>query len=248
MPTSVLGKRITLEVCVTTADEARTAAENGADRLELCSALEVGGVTPSLGTFYEVRAAVTIPVAVLVRPRPGGFVYTRDEFVTLCRDADWFLAGGVEAVVCGVLDRTGRLDTDRCRGLVRLGGRVVLHRAFDFLTDQSAGLEQAIDLGFARVLTSGGAVSAVEGADSVRGLVDSAGGRIGVLPGGGIRPGNVAELVRATGCEQVHASLRVALTEHSQKTVLATAMGASSTTSGAEVAAVRAELDHLAAG
>ncbi len=200
----------------------------GADRLELCSALEVGGVTPSPATFLDVRTEVSVPVVVLVRPRSGGFVYTRREFATLCRDADWFLAGGATAVVCGALDDTGRLHREHCRELVRLaGGRAVLHRAFDSHTDPMTGLEEAIDLGFGRVLTSGGARTAPDGANTIRTLVRSANGRIEVLPGGGVGPGNVAELVRATGCDQVHGSFRSA--------------------DRATVAAVRAELDRLTA-
>jgi len=213
-------------VCVTTADEAVAAVAAGADRLELCSALEVGGVTPSLATFLDVRTEVSVPVAVLVRPRPGGFVYTRREFATLCRDADWFLAGGAEAVVCGALDDAGRLHREHCRDLVRLaGGRAVLHRAFDALADPLGGLAEAIDLGFGRLLTSGGARTASDGATTIRTLVRSADGRIEVLPGGGISPENVAELIRVTGCNQVHGSFRSA--------------------DPATVAAVRAELDRL---
>lgn len=215
-------------MCVTTADQAVAAVAAGADRLELCSALEVGGVTPSLATFLDVRTEVSVPVVVLVRPRSGGFVYTPREFATLCRDAEWFLAGGAAAVVCGALDDAGRLHPQQCRELVRLAGsKAVLHRAFDSLTDQTAGLEEAIDLGFARVLTSGGARTAPDGTDAIRTLVQSAAGRIEILPGGGIGPENVAGLVRATGCEQVHGSFRAA--------------------DPATVAAVRAGLDRLTA-
>lgn len=172
-----------------------------------------------------MRTELGIPVAVLVRPRSGGFVYTRREFATLCRDADRFLAGGAVAVVCGVLDEAGRLHRERCRELVRLtAGRSVLHRAFDSLTDPFDGLAEAIDLGFARVLTSGGARTAPEGANAIRELVRSAAERIEVLPGGGIGPGNVAELIRVTGCSQVHGSFR------------------------GTVAAVRAALDRLGGG
>lgn len=198
-----------LEVCVTTADEAVTAGDAGADRLELCTALELDGVTPSPGTFLDVIEAVAIPVVVLVRPRPGGFVYTPREFATSLRDAAWFLAHGASAIVCGALTETNQLDHARCRDLVRAtGGRAVLHRAFDRLADQTAGLEEAIEFGFTRVLTSGGKPSALEGAAAIRALVRQAAGRIEVLPGAGISPGNVAELVRATGCGQVHGSFR----------------------------------------
>lgn len=198
-------------MCVTTADQAFAAVAAGADRLELCSALEVGGVTPSPGTFSDVRTAASVPVVVLVRPRSGGFVYTRGEFATLCRDADWFLANGAAAIVSGALDEAGRLHREQCRQLVRLArGKAVLHRAFDALPDQAVGLEEAIDLGFSRVLTSGGARTAPDGADAIRTLVESASGRIEVLAGGGVTPTNVVELIRLTGCDQVHGSFRSA--------------------------------------
>lgn len=247
MPTSVSGKRITLEVCATTADEAAAAVEAGADRLEVCSALEVGGVTPSPGTWAEIRAAVAAPLVVLVRPRPGNFVYTPGEFRTICRDAEWFLAAGAAAVVCGVLDEGGGLDAGRCHELVKLcGGRAVLHRGFDLLSDLSTGLRTASDLGFLRVLTSGGAESALRGAARIRELIGTAAGPVEVLPGGGIKPGNVADLVRLTGCDQVHASLRTPIVESGGSPARA-AMGVTTRTDPAQVAAVRAELDRPAA-
>jgi copper homeostasis protein len=248
MPTSVSGKRLTLEVCVTTADEAVVAVASGADRLEVCSTLEVGGITPSPGTWAEIRAAVSVPLVVLIRPRPGNFISTPGEFRTICRDADWFLAAGAAAVVCGVLGEDGRLAAGRCRELVKLsGGRAVLHRGFDLLPDLYTGLRTAIDVGFARVLTSGGAGSAAGGAGTIRGLIAAAAGTIDVLPGGGIKPENVAEVVRVTGCDQVHASLRTSIPGDGDSPARA-AMGSTTRTDPALVAAVRAALDRLGAG
>lgn len=246
MPTSVAGKRITLEVCVTTADEGVAAVAAGGDRLEFCAALEVGGVTPSPFAFRDLREAVAVPVCVLVRPRPGGFVYTPREWVTVRRDAEWFLAHGADAIVGGALDGTGGLDRGRCRELVQAAyGCAVLHRAFDFLPDLREGLSAVIDLGFTRVLTSGGATTAAAGASAIGGLLRFAAGRIEVLPGGGIDPGNVAELVAATGCEQVHGSFRspVRSIDHP----LSKSMGKWLATDPTRVAAVRAELDRTAA-
>lgn len=203
-----------------------SAAANGADRLELCAALEVGGVTPTRDVFLRTLR-VSPPVCVLVRPRAGDFVYTPAEFREQRRDADWFLSHGATAVVVGALTVAGKLDRDRCADLARVAqGRAVLHRCFDELADQHAGLDAAIDLGFTRVLTSGGKPTAAEGADVLRELVRRAAGRITVLPGGGVGPANVAALVRATGCTEVHGSFGGA--------------------DPATVAAVRAELDRLA--
>lgn len=242
-------KRITLEVAVTTPDEARLAADAGADRLELCSALEVGGVTPSVGTFLEVRAAVGVPVCVLLRPRPGGFVYSDAEFASLKRDAEWFLSHGADGIVFGLLTRDGRIDRARCSELVRLArGRAVFHRAFDFLGDRLMALGELIELGFERVLTSGGAATAIEGAAEIARLVQGAGGRIGILPGGGVRPGNVGDLLRMTGCGQVHASLRRPATDPtlSAKPCLADQMGGGQATDAELVRAMRAALDSFA--
>jgi copper homeostasis protein len=240
---------VTLEVSVTSAEDAHIASVAGADRLELCSALELGGLTPSPATFLEVRAAVQTPVYVLLRPRPGGFVYTPREWATIRRDAEWFLGHGADGVVCGALTEGAQLNPDRCRELVKAAdGKAVLHRAFDFLPDIPDGLRVAIDLGFERVLTSGGKASAPEGQDQIKLLVQRAGGRIGVMAGGGIKSANVARLVRATRCDQVHASLRFSVPETMANSVVAPAMGTTTYTATAEVAAVRAELDRLAAG
>lgn len=244
-------KRIILEVAVTTADEARLAADAGADRLELCSALEVGGVTPSAGTFLEARAAVGVPVYVLLRPRPGGFVYSDAEFASLKRDAEWFLSQGTDGIVFGILTTDGQIDRARCSELVRLaGGRAVFHRAFDFLYDLPAALEELIELGFERVLTSGGAATAADGEATIAELVRRADGRIGILPGGGIRPNNVARLLAETRCDQVHASLRCVA--HNQllydHPLLGRQMGGGSATDAELVRAMRAVLDQQAGG
>lgn len=240
-------RRVTLEVAVTTADEAVAAVAAGADRLELSAALDVGGVTPSPGAFLEVRAAVPdTPVWVLLRPRPGGFVSTDREFATITRDADWFLGNGAAGVVVGVLTPTGGIDHARCAELVRVtGGRAVFHRAFDFLFDQFAGLDDLIALGFARVLTSGGAATALAGRDRLAELVRHAAGRIDILQAAGIRPENAAELLRATGCDQVHASLRSSSTDPTRgaNPAVAAQMGGTATTDPALVRRLRAVLD-----
>ena len=213
-------------MCVTSAEQAAAAVAAGADRLELCRALEVGGVTPARDVFVRTLNA-GLPVCVLVRPRAGNFVYTPTEFRELRRDTDWFLSHGATAVVVGALTTTGELDRDRCAELVRAAdGQAVLHRCFDELADLHAGLDMAIDLGFTRVLTSVGAATAAEGPTALQALVRRAAGRVAVLPGGGVGPGNVAALVRATGCAEVHGSFGGA--------------------DPATVVAVRTELDRLA--
>ena len=239
--------RILLEVAVMSADEARVAEEAGADRLELCSALELGGVTPSLGSFLAVREAVAIPVYVLLRPRAGGFVYTSREWESLKRDAEWFASHGADGLVFGALTADGCVDDSRCAELLALSkGRAVFHRAFDFVPDRIAALEVSIELGFERVLTSGGTAIALEGKAEIASLVRAARGRIEILPGSGIRPQNVEELLRETGCTQVHASLRS--TTEDASGVLAQQMGQQSTTDASLVHAMRDALDRFSIG
>jgi len=239
--------RIVLEVAVTTADEARLAAEAGADRLELSSALEVGGVSPSPGSFVAVREAVSIPIEVLIRPRPGGFHYTESEFAIICRDTAWFLERGADGIVCGCLSADGRIDAARSRRLVDMSqGKAVFHRAFDFQPDRLAALEEVIDLGFERILTSGGAVSAIAGREEVARLIAAAKDRIEILPAGSIRPENVTQLIRETGCRQVHASLRAI--DRGGSTGLAAQMGPLRPTDPRLVRGMRGILDRLAEG
>jgi copper homeostasis protein len=199
-----------LEVCIASVEDAVGAAAGGADRLELNAALPLGGLTPSLGTLLEVKQAVGLPVLVMVRPRPGGFAYDDREFQVMRRDADLALQAGADGIVFGVLTENGEVDVERCQRLVAQAGdrEAVFHRAFDFTPDPLAALEQLIDLGVKRVLTSGQAETALRGADLIAELVRRAAGRIEVLPGGGINRHTVAELVVRTGCTQVHASLR----------------------------------------
>jgi copper homeostasis protein len=244
--------RVTLEIAVSTPDEAVGAARAGADRLELCAALEVGGVTPSLGVFARVRELVAVPVWVLLRPRPGGFRYTRDEVAAMLCDAAAFLAAGADGLVFGALDEIGNIADETCRRVADFAqGCVAFHRAFDFTADPRTALDQLTELGFARVLTSGAKPTAAEGTVALAELVSLAAGRIAVMPGGGVRPDNVARLVRATGCAEVHAAARSSATDPTllRNLNLAVAMGAPAGYSAATdpdlVAGLRTELDQL---
>jgi copper homeostasis protein len=200
--------RTLLEVAVASLDDAVVAAENGAHRLELNSALELGGLTPSLGLLKEVSQAVHLPVIVMLRPRAGGFVYSAAEFKTLQHDCDLALSNGAAGLAFGFLQPDHRMDLDRCRQVIRQVGKAqtVFHRAFDLVADSAAALDQLLDLGVTRVLTSGGAPDALEGAAAISNLIQHAGERIEILPGGGIRADNVLDILRATGCKQVHGS------------------------------------------
>lgn len=203
---------IALEIIAASADDARAAASGGADRLELCSALALGGLTPSLGTLKAVRQAVSIPIMCMVRPREGGMAYSSCEFQVMLEDVVTFLGAGADGLVFGFLTPEGEIDLGRCRELLDVvsahrGGRriqTVFHRAFDVVAEPVRALEQLVDLGVDRILTSGRAATAREGIAEIRRNVDQANGRIQILPGGGITTEDVAEIVRATGVDQVH--------------------------------------------
>ena len=185
-------------------------ASTGADRLELCSALELGGLTPSVGTALEVDEAVMVPFVVMIRPRAGDFVWTADELAVMERDAGLLLDAGAQGIVFGCLTKDRDVDVAACRRLIDVAGHAetVFHRGFDEARASFQALDTLMDLGITRVLTSGGAPTALEGVGRIRALVERAAGRIEILPGGGIREHNVEAVVRQTGCVAVHLSRR----------------------------------------
>ncbi len=193
-----------IEIVAQSPDDAVIAARSGADRLELVSALSLGGLTPSLGTLQEVRHRCNLPVVAMLRPRSGGFAYSPAELDSMERDGDLFLLNGAKGLVFGVLTPDGQIDRPANRRLVKLGGGAVFHRAFDALPDPAEAMEVLIDLGFRRILTSGGRGTALEGTETLRRLAERAAGRIEILPGGGVRPENAAEIVARTGIRQLH--------------------------------------------
>ncbi len=162
-----------------------------------------------LGTVREARAAVRIPLIVMVRPRPGGFCYSAAEFAVLQRDVEIILAEGAEGIAFGMLTPTGAIDLPRCRQIVKLaaGRQVVFHRAFDVAPEPFVALEQLIDLGITRVMTSGQEASAYNGVANIATYARQAAGRVEILPAGGINRFTVADVVNRSGCDQVHASL-----------------------------------------
>lgn len=196
------------EVCLQSADDAVAAQRGGAQRVELCSALIEGGITPSMGTIKVCRAAVDIDIMVMIRPRGGDFLYTELEYATMKTDIEQCKQLGVTGVVFGLLTESGEIDLERTRTLVELARplSVTFHRAFDVCKDPLVALEQLIELGVDRVLTSGQAATVPEGKELIRQLVVQAAGRIGVLPGCGITPQNVAEIVAYTGVKEFHAT------------------------------------------
>ncbi len=205
-----------VEICVDSLASAIAADRGGADRVELCEQLEVGGVTPALSVVRDVRAAVKCKLHVLIRVRAGDFVYSGAEVATMLRQIEAMKVHGVDGVVIGVLDNERRIDVADTHELVRRAGPLTatFHRAFDQAPDSVRALNDVIVAGCERVLTTGGAKpdggefsTALDGADRLRALTAAGAGRVTVLAGGGIRASNVAEVIARTGVTEVHSSL-----------------------------------------
>lgn len=197
------------------------AEAGGAHRIEFCSALDVGGLTPSIGMLQvALQRREHIPIMVMVRPRAGDFCYNETEFATMLADIDAIKATGVEGVVFGILHPDGTVDAERTHELV-LRARpmlVTFHRAFDMTVDPYDALETLIEVGFDRILTSGQEATALKGMACIQQLVKQADGRITILAGSGVRPTNVHKLVVQTGVQEVHSSARSTSSGQAAKT------------------------------
>jgi copper homeostasis protein len=198
-----------VEAAVETLDSALAAERAGADRIELCENLSDGGTTPGARLIGAVAERTRLPVFVLIRPRAGDFVYSDDEFDQMIRGTELARRLGIAGIVTGALTPDGRVDVERTRTLVEAaaGLPVTFHRAIDSAVDLPAALEEAIEAGASRVLTSGGAATAAEGVDLIAALVGQARERITVIAGGGIREHNVRDVIALTGVREVHARL-----------------------------------------
>lgn len=197
---------IKVEVCAGSVASSVAAMRAGADRIELCSALSEGGTTPSIGMVKGVLQAVSIPVFPIIRPRGGDFLYGEQEVEVMLEDIHAFRHLGVQGFSLGCLTREGRLDRVLNTRLIEACGGlpVTLHRAFDRTANLLEELEVAIDLGFSRILTSGGAISAPRGSELLARLVTQAGDRIIIMAGAGVRPDNATKLVQECGVRELH--------------------------------------------
>jgi copper homeostasis protein len=197
---------VLIEAAVDSAVAAERAVLEGAGRLEVCSQLEVGGLTPSLELLRQ-SLSLGVPVVAMSRLRAGDFVYDRPELEQLMADAAVMREAGAHGIVCGMLTRDHTIDDGAVTRMAQICSGVdsVFHRAFDDTPDAREALETLIERGVTRVLTSGHAVTAAEGVASLATLAEEAAGRIQILPGGGIRAHNVVHIVRRTGVTQVHA-------------------------------------------
>jgi copper homeostasis protein len=200
---------VLVEICVDSTESALAAEGGGAQRVELCGDLVEGGITPSAGLIENVRQKVQIALNVIIRPRGGDFCYGDDEFDSMKRDVLTAKQFGADGVVFGILKEDGRVDAKRTRSLVELAHPMstTFHRAFDMSLDLKRALEDLIDAGVDRVLTSGGGQNALDGIPSIASLVTAAKGRIAIMVGGGIREANVRRIVAETGAREIHANV-----------------------------------------
>lgn len=203
-------REIVFELCAESIDACLVARDGGADRIELCSALSEGGLTPSHGLIREAVARSGLPVHVLLRPRGGDFVYTDAEFDVMCEDLMHLRLLGASGVVLGALRADGSVDVERTRQLVEMAGtlEVTFNRAFDHTASLERALEDVIAIGCRRVLTSGGERDVVSGGKSLARLIEQAAGRIEIAVGGGLRLKNAAAVARTTGAQHFHGSMR----------------------------------------
>jgi len=202
-----------LEICVDSVESAVAAERGGARRIELCSDLLEGGITPSPGLLERVRKRVGLDVFVMIRPRGGDFCYTDEEFAVMKADIDFAKRLGADGVVLGILDAEGYVDVERTRELVELARPlpVTFHRAVDVSADLSDSLERIIASGAQRVLTSGGKRRAADSVPEIADAMRRTRGRLTIMAGGGLNPENIRALADEAGVEEFHASLNTSV-------------------------------------
>ncbi len=205
-------EKVVVEICCGSYEDALAAYRGGAKRIELNSALYLGGLTPSLGTLRLTKQNTDLKVIAMVRPRAAGFCYSDADFEVMKADAELLLDNGADGIAFGCLNKDGEIAEDQVREIMaiikRYRGEAVFHRAFDCVADSYKAIKKLIDIGIDRILTSGGREKAVDGIELLGKLQMAYGERIQLLAGGGINAENVKELMEQTGICQVHSSCR----------------------------------------
>jgi copper homeostasis protein len=198
-----------LEITVETLRAALAAQRGGARRIELCHRLAAGGLTPSADLMQAVREGISLPIFAMIRPRIGDFVYSDAEFAAMQLDIETAKRLAMDGVVLGVLEKDARVDVQRTRQLIELAGPLpaTFHRAFDATANLHEALEEVIQTGATRILTSGGAPTAAEGLAALTALVAAAGNRILIVPGGGLNPVNILCVAQQTRAREFHSGL-----------------------------------------
>lgn len=237
---------ILLEVCVDDAAGLMAAVEGDADRIELCSALSVGGLTPSPG-LMAMAGALDIPVYAMIRPRPGNFVFGAGDIDIMRGDIDAARAAGLAGVVLGASHPDGSLDVATLELLVAhsAGLGLTLHRAFDLVPDFAEAVDVAVELGFERILTSGGARRALEGVDALASIVAAAAGRVSIMPGSGVTLDTIDGLLSRLWVSEVHSSCSIDQPAQDQRQVSLGFIAPSAKNTNAEVVrALKARLSR----
>lgn len=199
-----------VELCCDHIESALVAHRCGADRIELCSSLIAGGLSPSVESMQIIKEKTQLPITVLIRPRGGNFVYTIAEKEIILSEIEAFIKAGAEGVVIGARHEDGTLDIPFMQACQNINTTAIsiFHRAFDFVEDHATALDQIIELGFDRLLTSGKAVSSIDGIPILNELIQQAQGRISIMPGGGITAENIAKLITAVPAKEIHLSAK----------------------------------------
>ncbi len=209
----MINYELQIEICCYSIEDAVLAQKNGADRIEFCAGRELGGISPSKESIIEVLEEIKIPVYIMIRPRGGNFIYNEAEIKWMCNEMEWAATVGVSGFVFGCLHDNDKLDIANCRILIDSsnGLSCTFHRAFDSIAISSDNYPQeAIDnlseLGFTRILTSGGIGNAENNIMSLKNLIAYSKNNMIIMPGGGIRPNNVLQIVDETQCKEIHSS------------------------------------------
>jgi copper homeostasis protein len=239
-------KKFVIEIATTDFASTKAAVTGGADRIELCTALSEGGLTPSTGLIKQCRSMFSIALFPILRPRSGDFLYTKEELEIIKHDANYCKNVGCDGVVVGFLNGDGTVNKEWTAAIVDLVYplEVTFHRAFDRCRDPFEGLEAVIDAGCQRLLTSGQQPTAPEGSDLLQQLVTKAADRIVIMPGSGVRPENIKELVEKTGAAEFHSSLKAKVASNMEYKRPAFAHSAESYSHPAILPEAVAELRH----
>lgn len=200
-----------LEICAGSIESALAAQRGGADRIELCDNMSVGGTSPSFGMISVCKKLIHIPVFPIIRPRGGNFVYSDEEYEAMKEDILCCKRLGCEGVVLGILNLDGSIDIERCAELVSIARpmQVSFHRAFDCSNNLQKGLEDIIGLGCERLLTSGGGLRAIDAVQQIKSLVLQSANRISIMPGSGITDDNILEILHETGAKEFHSTAKM---------------------------------------
>lgn len=197
-----------IEICCGSLQSGIVAQKAGAQRIELCSSLDLGGLTPSYGEIFMARKNLTIDINVLIRPRQGDFLYSNSEIDVMLADIEMCAKIGVAGVVIGALDKYGNIDVNTTKLLAdtakKQGMSVTFHRAIDVSSDIFNSLKTILGIDIDRVLTSGGKKSAKEGISAIKIMQQTAAGQIIIMPGSGVNNSNIVEIIEKTGVKEIH--------------------------------------------